>query len=105
MRALKACGNRHRLRLLKAILSVKGGVRQNALVEALRLPQFLAARYLQALSDAGLIVRHRRGLAVLYRRARGASPEIRKLQRAVDSLPPEYFDIPPSGLDRLRSPR
>lgn len=90
-RALRACGNPHRLRLLRLILQSASPLQQRTVVIQLRLPQFLAARYLQILTDSGLIQRTRRGIAVFYRKASSPHPHIRRLQRLVRSLPQELF--------------
>jgi len=101
IRAFKGCGNRHRIRLLKAVLSTQGPVRQSSLVASLKIPQFLATRYLQLLVEANLLMRERKGLAVRYRKSRNATPEVRRLQRLIHSLPAEYFDISARTLERL----
>ena len=105
IRALKACGNRHRLRMLKAILEAGGASRQHDLVEELGIPQFLAARYLQLLVDAGLLHRIRRGLPVRYRVARAPAPPLRRLLRLIRSLPLELFNISGGTLEKLAKSR
>ena len=101
-RALKACGNHHRLRLLRVVLGVRKPVQQGDLVDLLGIPQHLAARYLQILVEAGLLARERRGLPVRYRTPKGASPLIRRIHRMVRAMPMDIFDIPESGLEGLR---
>ena len=100
-RAMKACGNPHRLRLLKTILEATKPVRQHALVQTLGIPQFLATRYLQLLVDARLIRRERRGFPVVYFRARAVEPELRRLLNLIKKLPLDLFDITRSDLERV----
>lgn len=97
LRGLKAAGNPHRLRLLWRILHATSPVRQHDLVRQSALPQHLACRYLQILTQAGLIQRLRRGLPVHYRPARPHSAALRRLLALVRKLPPDSFDADADG--------
>ena len=100
---MKACGNHHRLRLLKSILASPKPLRQHSLVQALDIPQFIATRYLQILVDAQLIRRQRRGFPVLYYRARSVPPQIRLILNLVKKLPLDLFDITEADLERAQT--
>ena len=104
VKAHRACGNRHRLRMLKLIVESRTPVRQKELVTLLKIPQFLAARYLQSLTEAGLIERLRKGIPVLYRLPRPASPAQRRILRLIQTLPKEDFGITDAILEKRRNP-
>ncbi len=100
-RSFQALADPTRLRLLKALLSVKAakGVCVCELVDALDLPQYHISRHLGQLKSAGWLQSERRGTWVYYRPSEAPAPWQAGILKTLSDLTGEAFQ---SDAERLR---
>ena len=100
--AFKALADPTRLRLLKALLSIKvhRGICVCELVDALGLPQYQVSRQLGQLKGTGWLQSERRGTWIYYRVAEALEPWRAGVMKALADLQGESFQADETRLRR-----